>query len=592
MQAMVAMRCWPQGFISGRVAMPGIVEQVEHCIHFTSSMWQWQLVGGSGCLVLRVWMQWQGLRMNSGVKRVSLHFSSSFCRHRAPFPCETTFRQAYYGFMHSLQATWTFKCPICKDEPPLLCCDATMLTLNQANYCGTPITQPSDDHGIMQAPGHRRAERSFSGSASRVKLLEQLSVVVRGKRPGENIWRSPRNGAPITGWDPAAFPLQEEMSRWSSSWQPAKVTKMASTHPSLVSPLEDMRTGVAAALTAIAHLSQGPLSQAYESRAKLARLVSCLASTSPVISYVPPAVARILANALAVNAPFPSHHDMWVIQQEAPILFDAMAVLNKHAHQLAHGAYAFSFHSVTWHELFKRLCMLSHLCQHDFSDSPSNGGSSLKGLPDFDESLEEEPSCMTDRCLQSGICSGLKRGRPRIRCAQDASSQREASCRDDNCNHGFHSAGKRTGGIFTWFCQHGVCYAAYIIPTAEGRDEAYSFLTGYLKKAPKVVVYDFACNLHEFCMNRAPEFFKDTLFVIDKFHWRNHTSCALSYNMVLYARLVHQNSQLAEQCNSALKKVKPALSHMLQKNFMASLRLFLHAWNVEKCVRLQPFLGS
>jgi hypothetical protein len=126
----------------------------------------------------------------------------------------------------------------------------------------------------------------------------------------------------------------------------------------------------------------------------------------------------------------------------------------------------------------------------------------------------------------------------------------------------------------------------YIIPKAEGRDEAFSFLTSYFRKAPDVIVYDFACVLQEFCLNRAPEFFKNTLFVVDNFHWKTHVSCGLGYCLADYASLTRLNTQVAEQCNSALKKISPALGRMLQRNFMAAIRLFLHHWNTKKLASL------
>ena len=84
----------------------------------------------------------------------------------------------------------------------------------------------------------------------------------------------------------------------------------------------------------------------------------------------------------------------------------------------------------------------------------------------------------------------------------------------EGCCHQFVSrsrGSKRTGGIFVWFCKHGICYCFYIIPNAEGRDEAFSFLFKYFPVAPKVVVYEFACALQDYCMNRQPSHFKDTL---------------------------------------------------------------------------------
>lgn len=59
---------------------------------------------------------------------------------------------------------------------------------------------------------------------------------------------------------------------------------------------------------------------------------------------------------------------------------------------------------------------------------------------------------------------------------------------------------------------------------SEGRNDPFSALRTYLKRPPKVVVYDFACALEEYCMNRDPIWFRDTKFVVDRFHWRNHYS--------------------------------------------------------------------
>ena len=41
--------------------------------------------------------------------------------------------------------------------------------------------------------------------------------------------------------------------------------------------------------------------------------------------------------------------------------------------------------------------------------------------------------------------------------------------------------------------------------------------------APKIIIYDNCCHLHNYCLNRDPEFFKHTKFLIDRFHWKNHT---------------------------------------------------------------------
>ena len=37
--------------------------------------------------------------------------------------------------------------------------------------------------------------------------------------------------------------------------------------------------------------------------------------------------------------------------------------------------------------------------------------------------------------------------------------------------------------------------------------------------APSTVIYDNACNLHQYCLNREPVYFKHTWFLVDRFHW-------------------------------------------------------------------------
>lgn len=40
--------------------------------------------------------------------------------------------------------------------------------------------------------------------------------------------------------------------------------------------------------------------------------------------------------------------------------------------------------------------------------------------------------------------------------------------------------------------------------------------------ASDVVIYDFACGLHNYCLNREAKFFQKTKFLIDRYHQPNH----------------------------------------------------------------------
>ena len=42
--------------------------------------------------------------------------------------------------------------------------------------------------------------------------------------------------------------------------------------------------------------------------------------------------------------------------------------------------------------------------------------------------------------------------------------------------------------------------------------------------APKLIIYDNCCNLMRYCLRRAPLFFSETQFLIDRLHWFNHSA--------------------------------------------------------------------
>jgi hypothetical protein len=52
--------------------------------------------------------------------------------------------------------------------------------------------------------------------------------------------------------------------------------------------------------------------------------------------------------------------------------------------------------------------------------------------------------------------------------------------------------------------------------------ERAKFLYNF-RLAPSVIVYDNACNLHTYSLNRDPIYFKHTRFLVDRLHWRDHT---------------------------------------------------------------------
>ncbi|XP_070550589.1 uncharacterized protein [Ptychodera flava] len=111
---------------------------------------------------------------------------------------------------------------------------------------------------------------------------------------------------------------------------------------------------------------------------------------------------------------------------------------------------------------------------------------------------------------------------------------------------------------------------------------AFRILKRRFSKAPRIVIYDNACKLHQYCLNREPAFFKNTMFLVDRLHWCNHTGCSSGYNMKTYRdnkEIVELNSQICEQMNASISRIKSQLAYMLPDNFVFHAALFLSIIN-------------
>ena len=131
-----------------------------------------------------------------------------------------------------------------------------------------------------------------------------------------------------------------------------------------------------------------------------------------------------------------------------------------------------------------------------------------------------------------------------------------------NCSFGGY------GYMFLWFCpMHGHSYGFHLIDNAEGRKDPFSSLLKYIEEPPKHVFYDFACQLSEYCLNREPEFFKNTRFWHDLFHSIGH-KCGFNFKSGRIAGLEGINSEICEQVNSFLQCIKFTASHLSQEHFI------------------------
>jgi hypothetical protein len=106
---------------------------------------------------------------------------------------------------------------------------------------------------------------------------------------------------------------------------------------------------------------------------------------------------------------------------------------------------------------------------------------------------------------------------------------------------------------------------------AEGRRDPFVDLYSYMRKPPAVIFYDFSCGLAEYAMNREPLLFQHTKFVVDAFHWSNHT-CSPCYNPKRLPGICNVNGSTAEQCNSFLSIFQQSMGGMKLSSFMLTLQ--------------------
>jgi hypothetical protein len=94
----------------------------------------------------------------------------------------------------------------------------------------------------------------------------------------------------------------------------------------------------------------------------------------------------------------------------------------------------------------------------------------------------------------------------------------------------------------------GQCLGFNMMPDAESPRTLFEVLfTRWQPSAPSVIVYDNSCHGHVYCLNREPEWCKDSVFAIDKVHYKGHVGCSAGYDISSYPGLAHYNSSMAEQ---------------------------------------------
>ncbi len=94
-------------------------------------------------------------------------------------------------------------------------------------------------------------------------------------------------------------------------------------------------------------------------------------------------------------------------------------------------------------------------------------------------------------------------------------------------------------------------------------------------------MYDNACHLLQWILNRYPHRGRRWTFLIDRKHQDNHTSCSVAFNMDLYPVLKTVNSQLSEQTSRSLRKLATNLAYYESANYLKVLEMFFVTRNLK-----------
>lgn len=204
-------------------------------------------------------------------------------------------------------------------------------------------------------------------------------------------------------------------------------------------------------------------------------------------------------------------------------------------------------------------------------------------------------SAAVDQAEEDWRKTGTFYGRPRIRARPayphlPTDAKQERSTVSDaggsiGCSKYYEAYGQKgiTGGLMAVWCTHSICLGFHVIPKGEGRNDVFSALFTHWQRAPKYVIYDFACALAPYCMLREAEFFKNTIFLIDEFHAGGHTRCSRACFISNYrefdSKLHTVNSSAAECGNAGLQRIRKTLSYLTQEHAIVFGYVFLAMWN-------------
>jgi hypothetical protein len=137
--------------------------------------------------------------------------------------------------------------------------------------------------------------------------------------------------------------------------------------------------------------------------------------------------------------------------------------------------------------------------------------------------------------------------------AYAAATAKEQEAAEQLCPHNHHqAAAAKSSGLFKVCCVDCEKMTGWLLMrTGEGPAIMHDIMISRMKVAPPVMLYDIACRCARYSNWREPKFFKNTKWLVDKFHFGGHKMCPASCNPYLHPFLLNNRvTQLCEQHNA------------------------------------------
>ncbi len=442
---------------------------------------------------------------------------------KVPFMSRNTFTDWIFSWMANFKIDFRNPCKSCKYNPKILACDGTKLGMFFKNVSLSPFESPTCDEEVT--PVHKRSSRQFYSYSEGSNKAEKDN---KRQAQLDLQYFVAKNKSNLNEWRNTSVGKREALRN-----EKDRIESLKSNTPSEF-------------WTVISEFIELKLpSEVIQS---LCPVFEVLASECPLTSLVNYRFVETLSSVLDGTVA------MDKIRKDLPEICNVLQKAEKY--------------NQTQVSEFMKALVRRIVYVH----------STDKQTADGDVIVEEYNPETQGRAYYFTSHGGRLRDLPKY----NISKQKERT--PSECRKLYPEVAKSgTTYLFLWFDPlHGHCYGFHVITTSEGRKDPFASAYMYMETPPDEVFYDFSCQLEEYSLNREPMFWRCCRFFHDLFHGFSH-KCPYVYNSRRIQALdIGINTEICEQFNSYIQRIKFSARAMNQSHFMFYLQFFIHRWNEEK----------